>query len=205
MKGGAKIKVRSQLRKGWALGSPSIRGSESAGEYVCRGCVRPIDVAAPGRGQTGAAGSSSQGWPPVPGEPCIRRTMHQAGQRPWPSAAVNGSGQEPQRQLPEVPGGTWEPPREDGLPLLTIIVAAFVLLAVCIVVAVHFGPRLHQGRATLPAEPPAPKPEGGIYLIHWRVLGHQDAHGDTWQEPPVPGSCPVPDGPRLSVDEVTCL
>lgn len=130
---------------------------------------------------------------------------YQAGQRPWPSAAVNGSGQEPQRQLPEVPGGTWEPPRGDGLPLLTIIVAAFVLLAVCIVVAVHFGPRLHQGRATLPAEPPAPKPEGGIYLIHWRVLGHQDAHGDTWQEPPVPGSCPVPDGPRLSVDEVTCL
>lgn len=77
MKGGAKIKVRSQLRKGWALGSPSIRGSESAGEYVCRGCGSPIDVAAPGRGQAGAAGSSSQGWPPVPEEPCIRRTMHQ--------------------------------------------------------------------------------------------------------------------------------
>lgn len=119
---------------------------------------------------------------------------------------MNGSGgQEPQRQLPEVPGGAWEPPQGDGLPLLTVIVAAFVLMAVCIVVAVHFGPRLHQGRATLPTEPPTPKPEDGIYLIHWRVLGPQDSHEDAQREPPVPGSCPVPDGPRLSIDEVTCL
>lgn len=119
---------------------------------------------------------------------------------------MNGSaGQETQRQLPEVLSGAWEPPREDGLPLLTVIIAIFVLLAVCIVVAVHFGPSLHQGRATLPTEPPAPKPEGGIYLIHWRVLGSQDIHGDTQQDPPVSGSCLVPDGPRLSIDEVTYL
>lgn len=131
---------------------------------------------------------------------------YQAGHHPWPSPAVNGSaGQEPQRQLPEVLGGAWEPARGDGLPLLTVIVAAFVLLAVCIVVAVHFGPRLHQGRATLPTEPPAPKPEGGIHLIHWRVLGPQDSHEEAPRQPPVPGSCPVPEGPRLSVDEVTCL
>ncbi|XP_034512000.1 small integral membrane protein 33 isoform X3 [Ailuropoda melanoleuca] len=54
-------------------------------------------------------------------------------------------------------------------------------------------------------EPPAPKPEGGIHLIHWRVLGPQDSHEEAPREPPVPGSCPVPEWPRLSVDEVTCL
>ncbi|XP_072682169.1 small integral membrane protein 33 isoform X1 [Canis lupus baileyi] len=129
-----------------------------------------------------------------------------AGHHPWSSPAVNSSaGQEPQKQLPEVLGGAWGPPLGDGLPLLTIIVAAFVLLAVCIVVAVHFGPRLHQGHATLPTEPQAPKPEDGIYLIHWRILGPQDNHEDAQQEPPASGSCLVPDGPRLSVDEVTYL
>lgn len=123
--------------------------------------------------------------------------MHQADCYPWLSPAVNGSaGQETQRQLP---------PREDGLPALTVIIAIFVLLAVCIVVAVHCGPSLHHGSATLLTEPPAPKPEGGIYLIHWRVLGSQDIHEDTKQGPPVSGSCLVPDGPRLSIDEVTYL
>ncbi|EPQ16950.1 hypothetical protein D623_10027813 [Myotis brandtii] len=134
------------------------------------------------------------------------RSKIKADRYPWLSPAVNGSaGQETQRQLPEVLSGAREPPREDGLPLLTVIIAIFVLLAVCIVVAVHCGPSLHQGRATLPTEPPAPKPEGGIYLIHWRVLGSQDIHGDTQQGPPVSGSCLVPDGPRLSIDEVTYL
>ena len=89
--------------------------------------------------------------------------------------------------------------------LLTIIVAVFVLLAVCIVVAVHFGPRLHKGHATLATEPPSPKPEGGIYLVRWRMLGHQDSHADAQQKPPGPDSCPVPDGPRFSIDEVTFL
>ncbi|XP_037597428.1 small integral membrane protein 33 [Cebus imitator] len=129
-----------------------------------------------------------------------------AGHYSWPSPAVNSSwGQEPQRQLPEVLGGTWEPPRGDGLHIVTIIVTIFVLLAVCIVVAVHFGPRLHQGRATLPTEPSTPKPEDGIYLIHWRVLGPQDSPEEAPQGPLVPGSCPAPDGPRPSIDEVTHL
>ncbi|XP_053422422.1 small integral membrane protein 33 [Nycticebus coucang] len=132
--------------------------------------------------------------------------MHQAGHYAWPSPALNSSsGQEPQKQLPEVPGGAWESPGGDGLPLLTIIVAAFVLLAVCIVVAVHLGPRLHQGHAILPTEPPAPKPEGGIYLIHWRVLGPQGNHEETQQGPLLSGSCPEPYGPRPSIDEVTYL
>ncbi|KAK2503181.1 hypothetical protein MC885_009824 [Smutsia gigantea] len=132
--------------------------------------------------------------------------MYQASRYPWSSPAVTGSaGQEPQRQFPEVLGRAWEPPPGDGLPLLTAIVAVFVLLAVCIVVAVRFGPRLHHGHAALPTEPPAPKPEDGIYLIHWRVLGPQDSPEDAQQGHLVPGSCPVPDGPRLSIDEVTYL
>lgn len=132
--------------------------------------------------------------------------MHQAGRYPWLSPAVNSSaGQEPQRQRPEVLDGTWEQPRGAGLPLLTVIVAVFVLLAICIVLVVHFGPRLHQGHATFPTEVPAPKLEGGIYLIRWRLLGPHDSHEDPQQGPHVPGSCLVPDGPRLSIDEVTYL
>ncbi|KAM6148477.1 LOW QUALITY PROTEIN: small integral membrane protein 33 [Erethizon dorsatum] len=130
----------------------------------------------------------------------------QAGHYSLPSPATNSSaGQEPQRQLPEVLGGAGEPPRGDGLPLLTVIVAIFVLLAVCIVVAVHFGPRLHQGHATFPTEPPAPKPEDGIYLTHWRLLGAQDSPKEAQQGLPVLGSSPAPDGPRPSMDEVTYL
>ncbi|XP_063498861.1 small integral membrane protein 33 isoform X2 [Symphalangus syndactylus] len=132
--------------------------------------------------------------------------MHQAGHYSWPSPAVNSSSdQEPQRQLPEVLSGTWEQPRGDGLPVVTVIVAVFVLLAVCIIVAVHFGPSLHQGHATLPTEPPTPKPDGGIYLIHWQALGPQDSPEEAPWGPLVPGSCPAPDGPRPSIDEVTYL
>uniref|UniRef100_A0A8C5LFP7 Small integral membrane protein 33 n=1 Tax=Jaculus jaculus TaxID=51337 RepID=A0A8C5LFP7_JACJA len=126
--------------------------------------------------------------------------MHQDGYYALPSPAVNRSlEQEPQRQLPGMP------PRGDGLPLLSVIIAAFVLLAVCIVVAVHFGPKLHQGHATLLTEPPAPKPEDGVYLIHWRPLGPQDSHKETQQGSPVHGSGPAPDGPRPSIEEVTYL
>lgn len=102
-------------------------------------------------------------------------------------------------------GGAREPPREDGLPVLTVIVAIFVLLAVCIVVVVRFGPRLHQGHATFPTEPTAPKPEDGIYLTHWRLLGTHDSPKEAQQRLPVLGSNPAPDGPRLSMDEVTYL
>ncbi|XP_060027360.1 small integral membrane protein 33 [Erinaceus europaeus] len=124
----------------------------------------------------------------------------------WTSPSVNSSGwQEAQRQLTEVLGGAQERPPEGGMPLLTVIVAAFVLVAICIVVAVHFGPRLHQGHATLPTEPSASKPEDGICLIHWKVLGTWDSHPEAQQRPPVLGSCSVPDGPRLGLDEVTYL
>lgn len=110
-----------------------------------------------------------------------------------------------EQEARRVLGRAWDPPPGVGLPLLTVIVAVYVLLAVCIVLLVHFGPRLHRGHATLPTEPPAPKLEGGIYLIQWRVLGPQDSQEDTQQGPPVPGSCLVPDGSGLSIDEVTYL
>ncbi|XP_062045371.1 small integral membrane protein 33 [Lepus europaeus] len=130
----------------------------------------------------------------------------QAGHNPQPSPSVNGSsGQGPQRQLPEVLGGAWEAPPGGGLPQITIIVAVFVLLAICIVVAVHVGPRLHQGHATFPTEPPVPKPEDGVYLIRWRVLGSQDSHQEAQKRAAVPSSCPAPNGPRPSFEEVTYL
>ncbi|XP_020941180.1 uncharacterized protein LOC110259781 [Sus scrofa] len=158
-----------------------VHGSEiqhegESGEGVCAEGVCPVsptDVAAPGRDPARVAGPPLP--PSRPSEGALgSRTMQQDGHHPWLSPAVNGSaGQEPQRQVPKVLDGAWEPPPGAGLPLLTVIVAVFVLLAVCIVVTVHFGPSLHKGHVSLATEPPSPKPEGGIYLVHWRVLGPQ--------------------------------
>ncbi|XP_051019754.1 small integral membrane protein 33 [Acomys russatus] len=132
--------------------------------------------------------------------------MHQDGHYPQPSPFVNGSlEQEPQRQPPEMLGEVRGLPPGDGLPLLTFIIVAFILLAICIVLAVHFGPMLHQGHATLLPEPPALKPENGIYLIHWRLLGLQDSHREIQQGLPMPHSGPTLDGHRASIDEVTYL
>ncbi|XP_060233425.1 small integral membrane protein 33 [Meriones unguiculatus] len=132
--------------------------------------------------------------------------MHQDGHYPQSSPLVNGSlGQEPQRQPAEMLGEVRELPRGDGLPLLTVIVAAFVLLAICIVLAVRFGPTPHQGHATLLTEPPALKPEDGVRLTHWRLLGLQDSHRETQQGLPSPHSGPALDGHRASTDEVTYL
>lgn len=98
------------------------------------------------------------------------------------------------------------PPRGgDGLPLLAAIIAAFVLLAICIVLAVHFGPALHQGQVTLLTEPPALKPENGIYLIHWRLLSLQDNPREGQRGLLIPLSGPALDGHRPSIDEVTYL
>ncbi|OBS58246.1 hypothetical protein A6R68_10631 [Neotoma lepida] len=107
--------------------------------------------------------------------------MHQDGRYSQPSPPVNGSlEQEPQKQLPE-------------------------MLAICIVLAVHFGPALHQGHATLLTEPPALKPENGIYLIHWRLLDLQDGHRETQQGLPIPHSGLALVGHRPSIDEITYL
>lgn len=128
-------------------------------------------------------------------------TMHQDGYYPQPSPLVNGSlDQEPLRQLPDVP-----PRGGGGLPLLAAITAAFVLLAICIVLLVHLGPTLHQGHATLLTEPPVLKPENGIYLTHWRLLSLQDSHRESQQGLFIPHSGPALDGHRPSIDEVTYL
>ncbi|XP_034373656.1 small integral membrane protein 33 [Arvicanthis niloticus] len=127
--------------------------------------------------------------------------MHQDGYYLQPSPLVNGSlDQEPQRQLPAMP-----PRGGDGLPLLAAIISAFVLLAICIVLVVHFGPTLHQGHATLLTEPPALKPENGIYLIRWRLLSLQDSHREGHQGLHIPHSGPALDRHRPSIDEVTYL
>lgn len=124
----------------------------------------------------------------------------------WISPHFNDSlEQASKKQLPAVLGGTLDCPPEDGLAVLTAIVTVFVLLAVCIVVVVHFWPKLHHGSVTLPTEPSAPKPEGGIYLIHWRVLGLQDCHETVCQGPSVPDAYHVLAGPRFSFEEVTYL
>uniref|UniRef100_A0A4X2KJU6 Small integral membrane protein 33 n=1 Tax=Vombatus ursinus TaxID=29139 RepID=A0A4X2KJU6_VOMUR len=68
-------------------------------------------------------------------------------------------------------------PKGDGLPLLAVIVALFVLLAICIIMVVHFGPELRKVQVTLPKEPPPLKQEGGIHLIHWQALGSQLGNG----------------------------
>ncbi|KAM7320123.1 hypothetical protein ACRRTK_020566 [Alexandromys fortis] len=136
----------------------------------------------------------------------VARRKIKDGHYPQPSPPVNGSlEQEPQRRLPEMLGEVWEAPRGDGLPFVAAIIAAFVLLAICIVLAVHFGPTLHQGHATLLTEPPALKPENGIYLIHWRLLDLQDNHRETQPGLPIPHSGSALDGHRPSVDEVTYL
>ncbi|KAM6224277.1 small integral membrane protein 33 [Rhynchocyon petersi] len=125
---------------------------------------------------------------------------------PCLSPAVNNSvGQEPQKQLPEVLEGAWGNPRGDGLPVLTLIVCIFVLLAVFIIMAVHFGPRLHQGHATLLKEPSTPKPEGNIYLTHWRMLDPQDSYDQVKQGAPVPNPYFIPNGHRSSISEITYL
>ncbi|XP_043836630.1 small integral membrane protein 33 [Dromiciops gliroides] len=70
-------------------------------------------------------------------------------------------------------GGHPSGPKGDGLPLLAVIVTLFVLLAICIIMIVQFGPEFRKVQVTLPQEPPPLKQEGGIHLIYWQALGSQ--------------------------------
>ncbi|XP_044517775.1 small integral membrane protein 33 [Gracilinanus agilis] len=94
----------------------------------------------------------------------------------------NSAIQDPSRQLQEALeepdrlgplGGHQSEPKGDGLPLLAIIVTLFVLVAICIIMVVHFGPELRKIQVTLPQEPSSMKQEGGVRLIHWQALGSQ--------------------------------
>lgn len=63
--------------------------------------------------------------------------------------------------------------KSDALPVISVIVVLFVLLAVCIVLAVHYGPQLRTVQAALQQEPTAPHTDS-VLLTDWRRL---DAHG----------------------------
>nr|XP_030140069.3 small integral membrane protein 33 [Taeniopygia guttata] len=63
--------------------------------------------------------------------------------------------------------------KSDALPVISVIVVLFVLLAVCIVLAVHYGPQLRTVQATLQQEPMAPHMDS-VILTDWRRL---DGHG----------------------------
>lgn len=60
--------------------------------------------------------------------------------------------------------------KSDALPVISAIVAIFVLLAVLIVLAVHFGPRLRTVQVTLLHEPLAQLSDS-VLLTRWGHLG----------------------------------
>ncbi|XP_039766503.1 small integral membrane protein 33 [Ornithorhynchus anatinus] len=97
---------------------------------------------------------------------------------------MNGSTASERRRRPEPPdprgwtaqpGPKGEARQGDGLPVLAVIVALFVLLAVCIVVAVRYGPGLRKVRLDLrpPPRPPRGPEAGTVRLTRWRRLGSQ--------------------------------
>ncbi|XP_033373661.1 small integral membrane protein 33 [Parus major] len=63
--------------------------------------------------------------------------------------------------------------KSDALPVISAIVVAFVLLAVLIILAVHYGPQLRTVQITLYHEP-MPQLMDSVLLTHWRQL---DSHG----------------------------
>ncbi|XP_041274672.1 small integral membrane protein 33 [Onychostruthus taczanowskii] len=63
--------------------------------------------------------------------------------------------------------------KSDALPVISVIVVLFVLLAVFIVLVVHYGPQLRTVQVTLHHEPMAQHMDS-VLLTDWRRL---DAHG----------------------------
>ncbi|CAN8189727.1 unnamed protein product [Coccothraustes coccothraustes] len=63
--------------------------------------------------------------------------------------------------------------KSDALPVISVIVVLFVLLAVFIVLLVHYGPQLRTVQVTLHHEPMGQHVDG-VLLTDWRRL---DAHG----------------------------
>ncbi|XP_044298955.1 small integral membrane protein 33 [Varanus komodoensis] len=61
----------------------------------------------------------------------------------------------------------------DGLAVVSIIVAAFVFLAVIIVLAVHYGPQLRTVQITLRHEPMPQDLDNGVHLTEWKKLDSQ--------------------------------
>ncbi|CAM5160314.1 unnamed protein product [Natator depressus] len=67
-----------------------------------------------------------------------------------------------------VPGVT---KKADALPMITVIVIMFVLLAVVIIVLVRYGPQLCTLQVTLYHEPMPQDLEKGVHLTDWKKLG----------------------------------
>ncbi|XP_061857951.1 small integral membrane protein 33 [Colius striatus] len=67
--------------------------------------------------------------------------------------------------------------RSDALPVISAIVVAFVLLAVVIVVLVHYGPQLRTVQLTLSHEPLPQDMDHGVHLTDWKQLGSQKQLG----------------------------
>uniref|UniRef100_A0A672UKA6 Small integral membrane protein 33 n=2 Tax=Strigops habroptila TaxID=2489341 RepID=A0A672UKA6_STRHB len=63
--------------------------------------------------------------------------------------------------------------KSDALPMISVIVLIFVLLAVFIIIVVHYGPHLRTVQITLYHEPMPQDMDGGVHLTDWRKLGSQ--------------------------------
>ncbi|XP_053101886.1 small integral membrane protein 33 [Hemicordylus capensis] len=63
--------------------------------------------------------------------------------------------------------------KADGLAMISIIVAVFVLLAILIIMTVHYGPQLRTVQITLVHDPMPQDMENGTHLTHWKKLGSQ--------------------------------
>ncbi|XP_075572045.1 small integral membrane protein 33 [Pelecanus crispus] len=63
--------------------------------------------------------------------------------------------------------------KSDALPMISVIVVIFVLLAVFIIIVVHYGPHLRTVQITLYHEPMPQDLDNGVYLTDWKKLGSQ--------------------------------
>ncbi|XP_074739743.1 small integral membrane protein 33 isoform X1 [Strix uralensis] len=63
--------------------------------------------------------------------------------------------------------------KSDALPMISMIVVIFVLLAIFIIVVVHYGPHLRTVQITLYHEPMPQDLDDGVHLMDWKKLGSQ--------------------------------
>ncbi|KAM6322666.1 small integral membrane protein 33 [Podargus strigoides] len=63
--------------------------------------------------------------------------------------------------------------KSDALPSISVIVVIFVLLAVFIIIVVHYGPHLRTVQVTLYHEPIPQDLDDGVHLMDWKKLGSQ--------------------------------
>ncbi|KAM6055621.1 small integral membrane protein 33 isoform 2-T2 [Theristicus caerulescens] len=63
--------------------------------------------------------------------------------------------------------------KSDALPMISVIVVIFVLLAVFIIIVVHYGPHLRTVQITLYHEPMPQDLDNGVHLTDWKKLGSQ--------------------------------